>query len=928
MTTRTAEVPLVNGYYLPNWFSIVLPEATENLVLNPSVEINTTGYTAVGAGAAIARTIAQQRRGAYALQVTPAAGVASGVYYGTITTVAGTAYTLAIDIKGVAGHVYNLYFATAAGALLGSSKEFVGTGYWQRMHVSYPETAALARRFYIVQDASDAQPFYVDGWQVEAKSYPTTYCDGDLEGFVIGEVAYYWTGTYHGSSSVRAATTRSGGRLVNLNEFGFNLLGAVGLGLPPVQNFSLPSNLGGAFYQNTIEGVRSFSIVGDMNQPKFYQLSGKKMLLEEALSYNLTPYRQPLLLHFQETDDCGVAVGDEVYIKCVYEAGVEGNTDNLNAENFPLQFSVYDREGVWIDGNYAKELYYETVESTSGTAIRIDNIGEWHTYPLVGIEARIEAYIQAPDGRIFAGGFFSSIDGVLANNIAVWNGSTWAALGAGVDNQVNAMTILGSYLYVTGQFANAGGGAAARIARYNLVTGVWSAIGAGLNNIGFSLASDPANLRVYVGGQFTSAGGVACNYIAYYNVASGAFVPLAMGANNGVTIVAGVAVNAIVVYSPTEIYVGGFFNSVAGGTVAAAHIAKWSTSLVWSALGTGMDSAVYTLAISDNKNLFVGGEFNTVNGVTSPGFASWNGTAWTYSSAFPANDFVVGLAVRGNTVHVRNSAPARVLHNLYVTLQVGAYEQFATIEAISSDDLGYGFMVDSFGGVWLSLSTRVIPTRIPSRAFYNANHPVFPKILIESLSYNTSAPTNIYTLQTRENGRHTTQFKSVAGTEKLTIDLSKSVMESDVFGNVAGFLDPLSLPLRVDRGGSIVDVIGLNGYSVFNDNFFNVESLYYLTGLSLSNTTGGILYMTITAAPRVDLFSDPARATLVGHTAVYAGPGAQYLAVIEDGGSGLGGYLYMNAPIADNDIYIEFGFARIIAQSRILVNSLSQARYA
>ena len=35
----------------------------------------------------------------------------------------------------------------------------------------------------------------------------------------------------------------------------------------------------------------------------------------------------------------------------------------------------------------------------------------------------------------------TQIDGVSANNIAVWNGTSWSALGAGVDGTVLALEI-------------------------------------------------------------------------------------------------------------------------------------------------------------------------------------------------------------------------------------------------------------------------------------------------------------------------------------------------------------------------------------------------------------------------------------------------------------------------------------------------------
>ena len=56
----------------------------------------------------------------------------------------------------------------------------------------------------------------------------------------------------------------------------------------------------------------------------------------------------------------------------------------------------------------------------------------------------------------------------------------------------------------------------------------------------------------------------------------------------------------------------------------ANYIAKWNGS-AWSALGSGMNGAVYALAVDGAGNLYAGGEFTTAGGVTPT--ASPNGTA-------------------------------------------------------------------------------------------------------------------------------------------------------------------------------------------------------------------------------------------------------------------------------------------------------------
>ena len=72
---------------------------------------------------------------------------------------------------------------------------------------------------------------------------------------------------------------------------------------------------------------------------------------------------------------------------------------------------------------------------------------------------------------LFAGGSFTFAGGVPVSNIAKWDGSGWATLGAGVGNSVNAMAVFddgsGDALFVGGVFFTAGGTAANKIAKWN-----------------------------------------------------------------------------------------------------------------------------------------------------------------------------------------------------------------------------------------------------------------------------------------------------------------------------------------------------------------------------------------------------------------------------------------------------------------------------
>jgi hypothetical protein len=192
------------------------------------------------------------------------------------------------------------------------------------------------------------------------------------------------------------------------------------------------------------------------------------------------------------------------------------------------------------------------------------------------------------------GGAFTTAGGVVANHIAKWDGTTWSALGAGIDGAVFAMALDGAgNLYAGGDFTSAGGVAANHIAKWDGRR--WGALGAGTGGVVLALAVDSAD-SLYVGGDFTSAGGEAANYIAKWDGKRWAALGSGLDA----------WLYALALDSADSLYVGGYFTS-AGGE-AANHIARWDGS-AWSALGSGTDHSVDALAIDSAHNLYAGGGF-------------------------------------------------------------------------------------------------------------------------------------------------------------------------------------------------------------------------------------------------------------------------------------------------------------------------------
>src|SRR5205814_1316256 len=115
--------------------------------------------------------------------------------------------------------------------------------------------------------------------------------------------------------------------------------------------------------------------------------------------------------------------------------------------------------------------------------------------------------------------------GGAASYVEEWNGSSWSALGLGMDGCVGALAASGIDLFVGGWFTTAGGNPARSIARWDGSN--WSALDTGISGpddeeyYGGSV-SDLAVLGndLYAGGKFTTAGRVSADNIAKWNGSS------------------------------------------------------------------------------------------------------------------------------------------------------------------------------------------------------------------------------------------------------------------------------------------------------------------------------------------------------------------------------------------------------------------------
>ncbi len=190
-----------------------------------------------------------------------------------------------------------------------------------------------------------------------------------------------------------------------------------------------------------------------------------------------------------------------------------------------------------------------------------------------------------------------------------------------LDDQVYALTVHGSDLYVGGAFATAGGNPASRIAKWNGAS--WSALGSGMDNYVIALAADGGG-NLYAGGWFTTAGGNPTNYIAKWDGDNWTSLAAGMSLAPGFDISADV--RALALDGNGDLYAGGWFTTAGGNP--ANFVAKWDGNS-WSALGSGMNSVVYALLLDGLGNLYAGGDFTSAGGNPANHIAMWNGSMWS-----------------------------------------------------------------------------------------------------------------------------------------------------------------------------------------------------------------------------------------------------------------------------------------------------------
>lgn len=240
-----------------------------------------------------------------------------------------------------------------------------------------------------------------------------------------------------------------------------------------------------------------------------------------------------------------------------------------------------------------------------------------------GLSNRVYALAIQGDGKLLAGGDFTTYNGTSRGRVARLSSdgsldTDFALVGTGFNSTVLVLALqIDGKVLVGGGFSSYNGTSRTSVARLHsdgTLDTTFTLAGTGLNNDVYALALQ-SDGKAIIGGDFTAYNGTPRPYLARLNVdgsLDAGFTAVGTGLNLGA--------RAVALQTDGKLVVGGVFSTydlAPRGKVARLN-ADGSLDSTFAPVGTGFDSEVGAVALRSDGRVFVGGYFGFYNGISVP----------------------------------------------------------------------------------------------------------------------------------------------------------------------------------------------------------------------------------------------------------------------------------------------------------------------
>lgn len=341
---------------------------------------------------------------------------------------------------------------------------------------------------------------------------------------------------------------------------------------------------------------------------------------------------------------------------------------------------------------------YGTVLAGAGFETKLYKWDKTQWSEVASFDSRVTSLEMAPDGALYAAGWFTKIGASDVAHLAKLSNNAWTAVAGapegtalvrlvGADLCVGTVTeshevglhcleggswtdkgfpavqgdlydlgVQGGDLIAAGRFRLSDEDAGGSLARW---TGsAWELVGGGIEGNGDPIVTDMEidGDKIYVTGSVTFAGGQQVSHVAMWDATKARWSSLNDGifGQSGGWVIGAPPGQVLVRDQGGEIYVGGHFSLIGGRN--ALGIARWDGNQ-WNpvddptATRLGVNGSVIVVADGPADSLYVGGEFQLVGGDVAAGnVGHFTGDAWS-PLGVGLDGPVMALAASGKTLY-------------------------------------------------------------------------------------------------------------------------------------------------------------------------------------------------------------------------------------------------------------------------------------